>query len=127
RIRSPGPQDRRPRLRAWLGEGGLVQGYRGQHPLHPREPRLSPGSRMPTAFTLAAASVAPSGPAPRVVALRAPPVVAGRDELLAGLRVPNASIPPKYFYDTLGSALFEAITELDEYYPTRAERSILAA
>jgi len=82
---------------------------------------------MPTAFTLASASVAPSGPAPRVVALRAPPVVAGRDELLAGLRVPNASIPPKYFYDTLGSALFEAITELDEYYPTRAERSILAA
>ena len=82
---------------------------------------------MPTAFTLASASVAPSGPAPRVVASRASPVVAGRDELLAGLRAPNAAIPPKYFYDTLGSTLFEAITELDEYYPTRTERAILAA
>ncbi|MCO5105527.1 MAG: L-histidine N(alpha)-methyltransferase [Burkholderiaceae bacterium] len=49
------------------------------------------------------------------------------EALLAGLRAPGASIAPKYFYDTLGSTLFDAITELDEYYPTRTERAILAA
>jgi L-histidine N-alpha-methyltransferase len=36
-------------------------------------------------------------------------------------------LPPKYFYDDRGSELFEEITRLEEYYPTRAERSILAA
>jgi L-histidine N-alpha-methyltransferase len=36
-------------------------------------------------------------------------------------------LAPKYFYDERGSQLFEQITELDEYYPTRAEHSILAA
>jgi len=35
-------------------------------------------------------------------------------------------LAPKYFYDERGSELFEQITELDEYYPTRAEREILA-
>src|SRR4029079_6550309 len=35
-------------------------------------------------------------------------------------------LAPKYFYDERGSQLFEQITELDEYYPTRAERAILA-
>lgn len=34
-------------------------------------------------------------------------------------------LPPKYFYDARGSELFEAITRLPEYYPTRAERAIL--
>ena len=34
-------------------------------------------------------------------------------------------LPPKYFYDERGSELFDAITELDEYYPTVAERAIL--
>ena len=34
-------------------------------------------------------------------------------------------LPPKYFYDERGSQLFEQITELPEYYPTRAERAIL--
>lgn len=82
---------------------------------------------MPSAFTAAAASAAAPAQPPRIVSLRASAVVAGRDELLAGLRAPSASIDPKYFYDTLGSALFEAITELDEYYPTRTERAILAA
>ena len=37
------------------------------------------------------------------------------------------SLPPKWFYDAQGSALFEKITELREYYPTRAEREILRA
>lgn len=38
---------------------------------------------------------------------------------------PKKPLPPKYFYDDLGSALFEAITNLPEYYLTRAEREIL--
>ncbi len=50
---------------------------------------------------------------------------AERDALLAGLCAPQARIAPKYLYDSLGSALFDAITELDEYYPTRTERAIL--
>jgi dimethylhistidine N-methyltransferase len=49
-----------------------------------------------------------------------------RASLIAGLRAAPASIPPKYFYDALGSALFGAICELPEYYPTRTERAIFA-
>ncbi len=48
-------------------------------------------------------------------------------ELLAGLSAEQAVVSPKYLYDRLGSKLFEAITELPEYYPTRTEREILAA
>jgi L-histidine Nalpha-methyltransferase len=44
-----------------------------------------------------------------------------------GLLSEPKELAPKYFYDERGSQLFERITELDEYYPTRAERSILAA
>lgn len=44
-----------------------------------------------------------------------------RDELAAGLRAAAAQIAPKHFYDALGARLFEAITALPEYYPTRAE------
>ncbi len=46
------------------------------------------------------------------------------EELTAGLLHPHAGVSPKYFYDALGSKLFEAITALDEYYPTRVEASI---
>ena len=46
------------------------------------------------------------------------------DELTAGLLQLHASVSPKYFYDALGSKLFEAITALGEYYPTRVEASI---
>jgi len=42
-----------------------------------------------------------------------------------GLRTIPKEVSPKYFYDERGSQLFERITELDEYYPTRAEREIL--
>jgi L-histidine Nalpha-methyltransferase len=49
------------------------------------------------------------------------------EDVREGLSCPFKELPPKYFYDERGSALFEAITELDEYYPTRAERSILDA
>jgi L-histidine N-alpha-methyltransferase len=50
-----------------------------------------------------------------------------RADALAGLTATPKSLPPKWFYDAQGSALFEKITELPEYYPTRAERAILAA
>jgi L-histidine Nalpha-methyltransferase len=42
-----------------------------------------------------------------------------------GLTATPKELPPKYFYDERGSQLFERITELPEYYPTRAERTIL--
>ena len=48
-------------------------------------------------------------------------------DALAGLRQVRCSIPPKYFYDPQGSRLFDAITELAEYYPTRTEAAIFAA
>jgi dimethylhistidine N-methyltransferase len=43
-----------------------------------------------------------------------------------GVMAPRAEVSPKFFYDALGSRLFEAITELDEYYLTRAEAEIFA-
>jgi L-histidine N-alpha-methyltransferase len=48
------------------------------------------------------------------------------DEAAAGLRARPAQVSPKFFYDALGSRLFDAITELDEYYPTRTEAAIFA-
>jgi dimethylhistidine N-methyltransferase len=63
---------------------------------------------------------------PRFVAApvpdRADPVV----ELSQGLLRPDAEVSPKFLYDALGSALFVAITELPEYYPTRTEASVMA-
>ena len=52
---------------------------------------------------------------------------AERRALVSGLRATPASIPPKYFYDALGCALYGAICELPEYYPTRTERAIFLA
>jgi len=62
--------------------------------------------------------------APRFI--QCPPADAGveRDDARAALLAPHAQAAPKYFYDRLGSHLFEAITELDEYYPTRTEAAI---
>ncbi len=53
-------------------------------------------------------------------------VAAEHAALAAGLQAPAAAIPPRYFYDALGCALFGAICELPEYYPTRTERAIFA-
>ena len=50
-----------------------------------------------------------------------------QQELTASLLKPAASLSPKFFYDALGSKLFEAITLLDEYYPTRTEATIFEA
>jgi dimethylhistidine N-methyltransferase len=46
-------------------------------------------------------------------------------DVLAGLARPQKAVPPKYFYDAEGSRLFEEITELTEYYPTRTEIALL--
>ncbi|GLP69691.1 MULTISPECIES: L-histidine N(alpha)-methyltransferase [unclassified Streptomyces] len=50
-----------------------------------------------------------------------------RADVLRGLTHTPKTLPPKWFYDAHGSELFEQITELPEYYPTRAEREILVA
>jgi L-histidine N-alpha-methyltransferase len=50
-----------------------------------------------------------------------------REDVRAGLTATPKALPPKYFYDDRGSELFEEITRLEEYYPTRAERAILTA
>lgn len=50
-----------------------------------------------------------------------------RSDVLRGLTRTPRTLPPKWFYDAHGSDLFEQITELPEYYPTRAEREILLA
>ena len=48
-----------------------------------------------------------------------------RADVLQGLAEPPRTLPPKWFYDERGSRLFEEITRLPEYYPTRAEQEIL--
>src|SRR5436309_3335753 len=48
-----------------------------------------------------------------------------RADVLRGLSAPAKELPCKYFYDEAGSALFERITELEEYYPTRTELEIM--
>ena len=50
-----------------------------------------------------------------------------RRDVLDGLTVSPKSLPPKWFYDAVGSDLFDQITRLPEYYPTRAESQILRA
>jgi len=47
------------------------------------------------------------------------------DEIITGLNSEKRYISPKFFYDAVGSELFEQITSLNEYYPTRTEKSIL--
>src|ERR1700723_3344973 len=48
-----------------------------------------------------------------------------RADVLRGLCAAKKTLPCKYFYDEIGSALFEQITELEEYYPTRTELGIM--
>jgi dimethylhistidine N-methyltransferase len=65
----------------------------------------------------------------RQTALRAAPSIETADpfaaDVLAGLSAKPKRLPPKYFYDAAGSALFERITQLPEYYPTRCELELL--
>ena len=64
---------------------------------------------------------------PRFIQRHVADTAADRREIEAGLLGQPAHAAPKYFYDRLGSHLFEAITELPEYYPTRTEAAIFAA
>ena len=48
-----------------------------------------------------------------------------RRDLMQGLSLPQKAVPPKWFYDAEGSRLFEEITALTEYYPTRQETALL--
>ena len=50
-----------------------------------------------------------------------------RRDVFDGLQSAPKSLPPKWFYDSVGSELFDQITRLPEYYPTRAEAEILRA
>ena len=59
------------------------------------------------------------------LASQSPHVSEFEADVLEGLRVVPKHVPAKYFYDSAGSQLFERITELPEYYPTRCEISIL--
>src|SRR3546814_657205 len=67
----------------------------------------------------------------RAAAVRAVDFAPGREPFLRdvfeGLSRQQKTLPAKYFYDTRGSELFEEITVLDEYYPTRTEIGILEA
>lgn len=56
-----------------------------------------------------------------------PAPASAAQELAGGLLAAPAGIAPKFFYDPLGCKLFEAITALDEYYPTRTEAAIFSA
>ena len=70
-------------------------------------------SRAPGSAPIAASAVLPAGAGAPV------------GEIIDGLCAPDACISPKFLYDPLGSRLFEAITELPEYYPTRTEAALL--
>lgn len=69
----------------------------------------------PTALAQARLAVEPERLEPRSFAA----------EVLAGLTAMPKRLPPKFFYDSAGSDLFERITDLPEYYPTRCELGIL--
>ena len=64
---------------------------------------------------------------PRFIQCHHADSAADRAQAIAALVGTPASASPKHFYDRLGSHLFEAITELPEYYPTRTEAAIFAA
>lgn len=64
---------------------------------------------------------------PRFLQLHTAGSVNLASEAAAGLRQAPAALSPKFFYDAQGSRLFDAITELAEYYPTRTEAGIFTA
>jgi len=64
---------------------------------------------------------------PQFIQLHREDSAATQAELAAGLLDTPARVAPKFLYDALGSRLFDAITELPEYYPTRTERAIFDA
>src|SRR5206468_1298597 len=87
--------------------------------VHGNPPRSKPRSRRVTAPL--------EHRAPRHAAIEQDDRAELRREVVAGLRSVPKSLPPKLFYDATGATLFERITILPEYYPTRTELSILRA
>ena len=77
-------------------------------------PRTAPVARPPAGASPALRTLAPN--ASRL-----------REDAWAGLGAARKTLPCKYFYDAHGSALFERICDLPEYYPTRTELAILEA
>jgi dimethylhistidine N-methyltransferase len=63
-------------------------------------------------------------PQPQFIQIHAADSARLAAEAVQGLMAPAARLSPKFLYDPLGSRLFDAITELDEYYPTRTEAGI---
>lgn len=82
---------------------------------------------MPFALVDAPPAIARAARQPRFIELHREDAAADRAALVAGLLAPVPRLSPKYFYDAIGSRLFEAITDLPEYYPTRTEAAIFAA
>ena len=78
-----------------------------------RDPRRRGTSRLAPGQTRFFASAAPAD--------------SFREDVIAGLSLPQKALPPKYFYDAQGSRLFEAICRLKEYYPTRSELALTRA
>ena len=62
-----------------------------------------------------------------MLAIADPQTRAFRDDVLAGLAAPIPAVPARWLYDRAGSELFDAITRLPEYYPTRIETELLEA
>jgi dimethylhistidine N-methyltransferase len=86
----------------------------------------------PTAFLLVEDDEVADTPPPRhrpheAPARRTAAAAGFARELRAGLSLPQRSVSPKFFYDRVGSRLFDRICELPEYYPTRTELGILEA
>lgn len=74
------------------------------------------------------AAVAPFSSGSRFARIdAAAPAGAFAEDVRAGLTAPRKSLPPRWFYDELGSSLFDTICFLPEYYVMRAEAEILAA
>jgi dimethylhistidine N-methyltransferase len=76
-------------------------------------------------YALKAYPPAHASAAPQIATITAAQSDFARD-VIAGLKAPRKHIAPKYFYDETGCELFERITQLPEYYPTRTELQILA-
>ena len=73
-----------------------------------------------------AVTITPADGAPALIDCH-PPLADFAADVRAGLRLRQKAIPPKYFYDAAGSALFDAICQTPEYYVQRTELALLSA
>lgn len=86
---------------------------------------VTPSSSDPLAHPAGVAPPSRAVAEPLLVELFHSDAHAVRAELQAGLLAPQPRVSPKFLYDALGSRLFDAITQLPEYYPTRTEAAIV--